>query len=415
MCGIAGIIHIDHGQVSAARVKKMTDTLAHRGPDGERQWISADGCTGLGHRRLSIIDLSEQASQPMHYAGRYTIIFNGEIYNYIELKEMLTKKGYAFATSSDTEVIMALYDAEKENCLQMLDGMFAFVIYDEKEKNVFCARDRFGEKPFFYLHKKNEYFIFASEIKALIALTGEQSINNKMLYNYLSSGYLSNIADPSETFYRDILKLPQAHYLNVNTRDISINIKEYWKIDPTRIDLSISPSDAIENFRQLLYTSVNRRLRSDVNVGSSLSGGIDSSVIVGIIDDLLKKNKAEHSFASSAFKQKTFSARFPGFERDEGKYMQMVIDRTNVEPHFIYPSEETLLDDIDKVAYYQDEPFGGASILVQYEVMRLAKQNDVTVLLDGQGADEILAGYHWYFGIFFRELEKKNKGALLVA
>jgi asparagine synthase (glutamine-hydrolysing) len=408
MCGIAGIINNDPGEISATILKKMTDAIAHRGPDGEGFWISDDGRTGLGHRRLSIIDLSEQASQPMHYGNRYTIIFNGEIYNYIELREMLLKKGYSFSTSSDTEVIMALYDAEKENCLQMMDGMFSFVIYDDKEKKVFCARDRFGEKPFFYLYKKGEYFIFASEIKALIALRGKQSINNKMLYNYLSSGYLSNISDPSETFYRDILKLPQAHYLNLNTRDISINIKEYWKIDPNRIDLSISPTDAIENFRQLLSTSVNRRLRSDVNVGSSLSGGIDSSVIVCIIDDLLKKNKAEHSFASSAFKQKTFSARFPGFERDEGKYMQMVIDRTRVEPHFVYPSEETLLKDIDTVAYYQDEPFGGASILVQYEVMRLAQQNDVTVLLDGQGADEILAGYHWYYGIFFRELEKKN-------
>jgi asparagine synthase (glutamine-hydrolysing) len=162
MCGIAGIIHIDPREVSAARVKVMTDAIAHRGPDGERQWVSADGTTALGHRRLSIIDLSEEASQPMHYGNRYTIIFNGEIYNYIELKNTLLEKGYEFKTSSDTEVIMALYDAEKENCLDMMDGMFAFVIYDEKEKKVFCARDRFGEKPFFYLYKKNEYFIFAS-------------------------------------------------------------------------------------------------------------------------------------------------------------------------------------------------------------------------------------------------------------
>lgn len=410
MCGIAGIINIDPTEISLRKLRIMTDTIAHRGPDGEGHWISDDGKTGLGHRRLRIIDLSPAASQPMHYMQRYTIIFNGEIYNYIELKNLLSKKGYFFNTHSDTEVLLALYDAEKENCLQLLDGMFSFAIYDSKEKKVFCARDRFGEKPFFYTFKKNNSFVFASEIKALKAYTGNCSINNQMLYNYLAFGYLDDKKNISETFYRDIFKLPHSHYIIIDTANVTIQIKQYWKINPDEIDNSITIKQSAEKFNELFYTSVNRRLRSDVNVGSSLSGGIDSSLIVCVIDDLLKKNKAEHSFANSAFKQKSFSARFPGFKRDEGAFIQMVIDKTNVEPHFTYPNEETLLNEIDRVAYYQDEPFGGASILAQYEVMKLAKKNDVTVLLDGQGADEILAGYHWYFNVFFRQMEGYKNG-----
>lgn len=411
MCGIAGIINSDSKEISINSLKLMTDSIAHRGPEGEGHWISDDGKTGFGHRRLRIIDLSIAAAQPMHYMDRYTIIFNGEIYNYIELKNNLSKKGYTFNNHSDTEVILALYDDEKENCLQLLDGMFAFAIYDNKEKKVFCARDRFGEKPFFYMFQKNRSFVFASEIKALKAYSGTSVINNQMLYNYLAFGYLNNKNNFSETFYRDIASLPHSHYLIIDTENVTIEVKEYWKIDPDEINHSLSVEQAKEKFNELFYTSVNRRLRSDVNVGSSLSGGIDSSLIVCIIEDLLKKNKAEHSFENSAFKQKTFSARFPGFNRDEGEFIQMVIEQTKVEPHFTYPTEETLLKEIDSVAWFQDEPFGGASILVQHEVMKLAKENDVTVLLDGQGADEILAGYHWYFNVFFRQMEAYKNGS----
>ena len=411
MCGIAGIIHIDPREISVQRLKQMTDRIAHRGPDGEGHWISEDQSTGFGHRRLSIIDLSDAAAQPMHYMNRYTLVFNGEIYNYVELKDKLVQKGYNFTTHSDTEVLLALYDSEKENCLRFLDGMFAFAIHDDKEKKIFCARDRFGEKPFYYSYQKGSHFVFASEIKALKAYAGDYSINNNMLYNYLAFGTMDNKNDLSETFYDGIFNLPRSHSITLDTQQITTEIKEYWQIDPSVIDRSVTIKQATEKFNELLYTSVNRRLRSDVNVGSSLSGGLDSSLIVCIIDNLLNKHKAEHSFENSANRQKTFSARFPGFKRDEGKYMQMVIDKTRVEPHFTFPSEETLINEIDRVAWHQDEPFGGASILVQYEVMRLARENNVTVLLDGQGADETMAGYHGYFNIFFRELAAAGNGA----
>lgn len=407
MCGIAGIISKDRNDVTVEWLKKMTDIIHYRGPDGEGHWINSDKNVGLGHRRLSIIDLSQEAAQPMHYLGRYSIVFNGEIYNYIELKEILVRQGYTFITSSDTEVLMALYDRDKEDCLQLLDGMFSFAIYDHKNKEVFIARDRFGEKPFFYNYVPGKHFIFGSEIKALWAAGIEKKINNRMLYNYLSFGSLQNRGDLSETFFENIIRLPRAHYLKIDVSNLSLKSKEYWKIDTAKINGSIKPEEAFQQFNELFYTSVNRRLRSDVAVGSSLSGGLDSSLIVCVIDELLNQHKTEHPFT-----QKTFSARFPGFNRDEGNYMNMVAQATHVEPHFVFPTDEKILEDIEKVAFHQEEPFGGASILVQYEVMKLAKQIGVTVLLDGQGADEMLAGYHRYFNIFFRELEIQRNGNL---
>ena len=169
MCGIAGIISVDKNEVFQDRLKSMTNAIAYRGPDGEGHWISENGNVGFGHRRLSIIDLSHNADQPMHYLDRYTIIFNGEIYNYIELKQILIQQGYLFKTESDTEVLMALYDKEKENCLSLLDGMFSFVIYDNERNEIFAARDRFGEKPFFYSYEPGKYFVFGSEMKCLWA------------------------------------------------------------------------------------------------------------------------------------------------------------------------------------------------------------------------------------------------------
>lgn len=408
MCGITGIVAKDRQKVSLAQLKQMTDCISHRGPDGDGHWISENGQVGLGHRRLSIIDLSTEADQPMHYMQRYTIVYNGEIYNYIELKKKLTGEGYQFHTNSDTEVLMAVYDKYKEKCLDLLDGMFALVIYDKANNTIFVARDRFGEKPFFYSYDPGNYFVFGSEIKTITSYTGNASPDNQMLYNYLAFGSLDNKSDPSQTFYQNVKRLPHSHYLVMNVATLEIAIKKYWDIVPGETGMA-GLEESKERFRELFYTSVNRRLRSDVNVGSSLSGGLDSSLIVCVIDDLLRKGKADHSFESSQFKQKTFSARFPGFKKDEGAFMQMVIDQTSVEPHFVYPDNQQLADDIDRLMYYQEEPFGGASILVQYEVMKLAKENNVTVLLDGQGADEILAGYHGYYNAFFRTMEKQDR------
>lgn len=400
MCGIAGILSLNPGEVSLGRLKKMTDSIAHRGPDGEGHWKSEDGKVGFGHRRLSIIDLSVHANQPMLYMNRYAITYNGEIYNYLELRERLLKQGYSFETVSDTEVLMALYDRDKEKCLQSLDGMFAFAIHDVIENTVFCARDRFGEKPFHYYYEKGKCFIFGSEMKELWAAGIERKVYDTMLFNYLQYGLLGNPENQSETFFENIKRLEQSHYILIRLDNFRIQIHRYWDIQLTNKNKFISIDDASEKFRELFVTSVKRRLRSDVPVGSSLSGGLDSSLVVCVIDEL-NKNKA--------IKQKTFSARFPGYEKDESQFQQMVINKTNAEAYFSYPDSDIMMNEIDKVFYHQEEPFGSASIVAQYEVFRLAKQQHVSVLLDGQGADEYLAGYHPYFEYFFLELEKNKK------
>lgn len=400
MCGIAGAITKSLKDLDIRFLKSMTDKIAHRGPDGEGQWISPDGRTGLAHRRLSIIDLSEAGKQPMHYGDRYTISFNGEIYNYVELRELCEKQGYRFQSHTDTEVIMALYDWKGTDCLQLFDGMFAFALYDEKEKTVFAARDRFGEKPFYYYPEPGQAFFFASEMKALWAAGVPREINKRMLYNYMAFKYVDNPADYSETFFTGIRRLPHSHYLLLNTRTMDYRIRRYWDINKDFTDRSITEEQAAEKFRELFYTSVSRRLRSDVPVGSSLSGGLDSSAVVAVIDDLNK---------SKAIRQSTFSAIFPGFEKDESHYIRLLLSRLNVDPHFVAPDADTMLRELGTCFYHQEEPFGSASILAQYEVQKLAKDNNVTVLLDGQGADELLAGYHPFYSAFFKELQRTNK------
>jgi asparagine synthase (glutamine-hydrolysing) len=401
MCGIVGIISSQESFVHRNELVKMTNIIVHRGPDGDGHWVNPSGQVGFGHRRLSILDLSNHGSQPMTYLDRYTITFNGEIYNYLEIRESLLKKGYQFKSSSDTEVLLALYNEEKENCLSFLDGMFAFAIWDEVAKTVFFARDRFGEKPFHYAFKQGKYFVFGSEMKSLWEYGIPRKANNTMLYRYLVNNELMNGEDMSETFYEGIFRLKAAHYGILYLPDLRLEIKRYWDIATNNINEQITEEQAAEQLRSLLFTSVNRRMRSDVPVGSSLSGGLDSSLIVCIMNNLNKEGNNKH----------TFSARFPGYVKDEGKYMQMVIDRTNVTPHFTYPDETQLLHSLDKIVWHQEEPFGSASIFAQYEVMRLAKENKVTVLLDGQGADEILGGYHHYYHTYFLELKKYNRSA----
>lgn len=399
MCGIAGILSKNTSGISTTSIRKMTDVIAHRGPDGDGCWISPNGDVGLGHRRLSIIDLSHEADQPMHYLGRYTIVFNGEIYNYIELKSVLIQQGYQFKTQSDTEVLMALYDRDKEKCLQLLDGMFSFVLYDIVENTAFCARDRFGEKPFFYSYKKGSHFLFGSEMKCLWEAGIPKAVNKQMLFNYLSYNCLENDQDLSETFFEDCTRLEHSHFLKVDMNRLEISISKYYDIDWKNVDHGISVETARNKFNELFSTSVARRLRSDVTVGSSLSGGLDSSLVVCTINELKK---------GTSQKQNTFSAVFPGFEKDERKYMDYVIAQTNVDPHFVNPTDEEMMKDLEKLNWHQEEPYGSSSIYVQYRVMQLAKEHNVTVLLDGQGADEVLGGYHGYFLSFFNELKKQS-------
>lgn len=398
MCGIAGILNF-HSEVAEGRIKKMTDAIMHRGPDSEGSWKSENGKIALGHRRLSIIDLSEKGIQPMHFAQRYTITFNGEIYNYIELRDNLKSKGYIFSTETDTEVILAAYHEYKENCLSYFDGMFAFALWDNQTETLFCARDRFGEKPFFYHYNKENSFRFASEMKSLWTDGVKKDINNKMLFYFLAYDVVENPFDKSETFFNNIFRLEAAHYLLVK-KDGSLIKKRYWDIDLSKkSDLSFE--DATIRFQELFERSVTLRLHADVPVGSSLSGGLDSSAVVCYIDKL-RKDKTHD--------QNTFTARFHDEHLDEGKYVDEVERVTNIKRHEVFVDEDSVQNDMSRLFAHQEEPMGGPSPLAQWCVMRLAKERNVTVLLDGQGADETLGGYLHFFHPFFNELYLTNKG-----
>lgn len=430
MCGIAGILSWQADQALAAELKSMTDALAHRGPEGEGGWTNGSGQVHLGHRRLSIIDLSPAGAQPMHYPGQYSIVYNGEIYNYKEIREDLLKKGFSFHTQTDTEVILAAYAYYKEACLQHFDGMFAFALWSEQEQTLFAARDRFGEKPFFYHHHKDR-FVFASEIKALWLAGIPRTANQKMLYNFLTLGYTTNPADGAETFYRGVYKLPAASYLHYHLSTGQLAIKSYWKLsagtvtdDPgLRISQSgrsdtgmpaVKPSSPrnksgensiIERFTELLHRSVARRLRSDVPVGTSLSGGLDSSSIVAVMKQLVEAS-------GSPAVIKTFSAVFPGYEKDEAHFIRAVQERLEVENYQTQPTAADMVQQFDQLCYHQDEPFISSSIWAQFCVFRLAREQQVTVLLDGQGADEILAGYDKYYPWYWQELFAYNRPSL---
>jgi asparagine synthase (glutamine-hydrolysing) len=411
MCGIAGILSPDPEFISIERLKRMTDSLVHRGPDGEGHWIHSNKMIALGHRRLSVIDLTNAGNQPMCFnpaqslsidgdgvKDRYTIIHNGEIYNYVELKEELQKKGYSFRSQTDTEVIVAAYDYWQEECVDYFDGMFAFAIWDEKEKELFAARDRFGEKPFFYYYDK-EKFLFASEMKALWAAGIERKPNLKMIFNFITIGYVDNPNQPHETFFENIEKLPAASFLKYQATTRELVFEKYWDIDPENQPDGITDTEALEKFNHLFTISVKRRLRSDVTIGTSLSGGIDSSSIVASINQSKIIN----------YRPKTFTAIFPGFEKDESVFSKRVSDQFGLQQYTVNISADELMNEWDKLSHHQEEPFISASIYAQYKVFEVAKRYDVKVLLDGQGADETLAGYHKYYKWYWQELFHKRK------
>jgi asparagine synthase (glutamine-hydrolysing) len=391
MCGIAGIISANPASVYRERLKKMTDAIAHRGPDGQALWINAGNHAGFGHRRLAIIDLSAQGAQPMHYRERYTIVHNGEIYNYIELKQALQNKGYRFYSGSDTEVIAAAYDHYKGQAPFFLDGMFAFAIWDEQEQVLFAARDRFGEKPFFYSFREQE-LVFASEIKALWAAGIKKNIDNEVLAGFLALGSTRKASAPEKSLYTGITDLPPASSLKFVPQTGELTIKKYWKLEKTFKE-SFSDADAIVQLRELFEKSIRRRLRSDVAVGASLSGGIDSSSIVAAMHNQKKDHEAV----------RTFSCIFPGFSKDESPYIKLITDKFGAEAYHVSPRVDDFIKDLKKVLTHQEELISSASIYVQYKVYELAKQKNVKVLLDGQGADEILAGYSRYLHWFLQE------------
>lgn len=391
MCGIAGIVSKTSGGCSG-QVKAAAETLKHRGPDAAQEWTNGKGNVYFGHQRLCVIDVSEAAAQPMHYRNRYTIIYNGEIYNYLEVKKELSVKGHAFQNASDTEVILAAYAQWGAGCLQHFDGAFAFAIWDEEEQTLFAARDRFGEKPFYFFYDEQR-LVFASEIKALWQSGIEKRVNHRLLYNFITLGYTSNPADAGETFYNNVHKLPAAHHLLYSLATNEVKLEKYWQAD-ININNKISEEEAIRHFTVLFADSIRKRLRSDVAIGTSLSGGLDSSSIVAFC----------HREATAQYTHKCFTATFAGFEKDETAYASLVAKQFSLQHFTTTVHENEVAELMEKVAAQQDEPFSSASVLSQYKVFEAAKGAGVTVLLDGQGADEVLAGYGKYYKWYWREL-----------
>lgn len=378
----------------------MTRALAHRGPDDEGIFI--DQNIGLGHRRLSIIDLSLSGHQPMFYDNKnLAIVYNGEIYNYLEIRDELQKKGYQFKSQTDTEVILASYQEWGPNCLNKFNGMWALAIYDRKKKLIFCARDRLGVKPFYYFFDKNK-FIFASEIKAILKhpeISAKQ--NDHIIWDYLVCGLVDH---SEETFFQGIKELRGGHYLELKIENCKLKINQYWDLDPKKRTDQKNDQYYIEQFKELFLDSVRLRLRSDVPIGTCLSGGLDSSAIVSAVNEFLKQDGKIDQIGQW---QKTFSSVFDKKKYsgcDEREFINEMIKKTKVKSHLVFPDDKKLIQEIDKVIYHQDYPFGSTSIYAQWNVFRLAKQNKVKVMLDGQGSDELLAGYHPFFGIYFFKL-----------
>lgn len=404
MCGIAGIVYQGRRQeVAKESVRRMIAIQQHRGPDGEGFYDNTG--VSLGHCRLSIIDIGDTGHQPMaDHSGRWWITFNGEIYNYIELAQELKDLGHQFLGHSDTEVLLYAYCQWGQECVTRLRGMFAFAIWDEKEKVLFAARDRLGIKPFHYYLKEGEQLVFSSELKALLPFLPTRTVNLRMAKDFLAWNLLDH--QESETMLEGIQRLPPAHTM-VWRPNRKLLLKRYWSLSFTE-ETSTSPIQQVslvQEFRKRFEESVAIHLRADVPVGTCLSGGLDSSAIVCAIRAEMEKwaQREQREF------QHTFSAYFEEPHLDERVYMADVIEATGCTSHFVKPDGQQLCDDLAHLLWHQEEPIGGLGVYVQYCVARLANQQGLKVLLDGQGADEQLAGYRKFIVVFLRQLFRERQ------
>lgn len=372
--------------------------LAHRGPDdqGRESLTLGDGVLVLNHTRLSIIDLSPGGHQPMHSTDeRYTIVFNGEIYNYRELRQELALLGHVFRSDSDTEVLLAGWAQWGKACLPRLRGMFAFAVYDCIEQTLTCVRDAFGIKPFYY-HASEEGFLFASEAPALLVLLPNRpALNLQRAYDYLVFG---GYDDEEATFFNGVRHLLPGHLLTISLSAAGSPMIErwWWPAITERTDLSFA--DAADQLRSMFLDNIRLHLRSDVPLGAALSGGVDSSAVVCAIRHV-EPDMPIHTFS--------YVAR--GSDVDEERWADQINAHVGAISHKIVVAPEELAGDLDDMIHAQGEPFGSTSIYAQFRVFKLARDHSVTVTLDGQGADELLAGYNGYPSPRMRSLVEKRR------
>jgi asparagine synthase (glutamine-hydrolysing) len=423
MCGIFGIWRRDGAPVDLAALQRATDSLRHRGPDDEG-YLLADSRSGrvvlcggaatspqlalprleefggesfdlaLGFRRLSILDLSPAGHQPMPDSeGRLWVMLNGEVYNYLELRRRLEQRGYTFRSGTDTEVLLAAYKEWGPECLSRFNGMWGLAIWDVSERRLFLARDRFGVKPL-YFASAGETFAFGSEIKSLVA-SGVVPFqpDRRAVARYVAEGIMPSHLR-GETFFEGVRHLPGGHLMIVSSG--KVHARRWWSLPTPGESQDEAGDDEEDRYAQLFTDSVRLRLRADVPVGTCLSGGVDSSSIVAVAGQLMQTEYAV-SLERLGEQQQTFSAVYgEDAPWDETHHIKAVIERTGAASNSVYPTSERLWEDLEKLVWHQDEPFQSTSIFAQWCVMSKARERGVTVLLDGQGADEVLGGYRPY-------------------
>lgn len=381
MCGIAGILGKNPNNSNLLRM--MLEAQKHRGPDATNTWN--DGKIFLGHNRLSIIDLSTDANQPMlSSCGNYCIVFNGEIYNYLELREQL-KNDYTFSTASDTEVLLAAFCKWNTKMLEKLNGMFSFVIWDKKKEKLFAARDRFGVKPFYYAINDNQFY-FASEIKTLFSAAIPKNKNLKVWANYFKYG---TYGLPNETFYNDIFQLKGGHYIELENQKKSIEIKQvqWYNFSYEILNKPVTnKNELIEQYLYYLQDSISLRFRADVPLGMNVSGGLDSSTLIRLVAENLPSNNTIEAF--------TFYSNDSNY--DELPWVNELMKTTPYSLNKVLLDYNDIPNLIEKVSCFQDEPYGGFPTIAYSLLFHEAQKKGIKVLLDGQGMDEAWAGYDYY-------------------
>jgi len=408
MCGIVGYFSVK-GDFVPGKFAAANNLVRYRGPDDHgyvtveprlkvTEWQDENlkdfrfgrGVLGaLGFRRLSIIDLSPKGHQPMHEGGhRYWIVYNGEVYNYIEIRKELEALGHSFSSATDTEVVLKSYLEWGSDCLERFNGMWAFCILDTERRKLFCARDRLGIKPFYYFFDR-EHFIFGSEAKQVLSLVPfGAGINPTVFFDYLALGSYGN--ETRETFFADVHKMLPGEFLEITLSkkdEFALTTKCWWDLPGYVSNGAVKEEKIYGDIHSLLEDSIRLRLRSDVPVGTCLSGGLDSSGIVSIVDRIAREN-------GSAHKHKVFVIGSIDPRIDETRYAKIVIGKSNVEPFFDVPSPFDIEKELETFIWHHDEPLLRASIFGGWCVYKLAKKSGATVVLDGQGSDELLGGYY---------------------
>lgn len=397
MCGICGVINYSGNpeNLNSELLLRMRDTLTHRGPDDAGIYISQDKQVGFGHRRLSIIDLSSAGKQPMCNEDQSIwITYNGEIYNHKELREKLMDKGHIYRSHTDTETIIHLYEEEGIDCVNSLDGVFAFSLWDEKEKLLFLVRDRLGERPLYYSYVRG-CLIFASEIKAILEHPIiRREVDEEALYHYLTF-----MVTPSPfTLFKGIRKVPPATYIVFN-KEGEIKQKEYWNPLRHKNYEHLTEEICIERIRAILDKAVEKRLMSDVPFGAFLSGGIDSSTTVAIMREKIKQPVT------------TFTIYFedePSGPQNEIHYARRIAKMFSTNYHELCINTDEIIKCLDKIPFYYDDPIGDTISVSHYFIARFARENGIRVAQVGEGSDEMFAGYQRYINFFNSYLRTKG-------